>query len=345
MVVWSGSEVLVWGGSGPPSGYLADGAAYDPATNTWRRLPDSPLRGRYDAASVFTGSAFLVWGGYGIVTAPVEGGPSGSPDAFADGASFDPSTQTWTTLPTNGARAARRSASSVWSTTTNELIVWGGYGALSALLTDGAAYKPSTRTWRTIAGTPLPSRWNQTAVWSGTRMVIFGGYYQSGPMTLTRGDAAEYDPVADTWTTIDTSTSGLGARGVLGATASASGQAVFFGGQNSGTIFDTGASFDESARSWSAIRAPLAAELTPGKRRDALLWWSGGRLWLWGGYSGGYPMNGASYDALGDAWTSFPAGFASEHVAPQRIWTGSDLFVWSGADIIGYFNDGKAYRP
>lgn len=56
-------------------------------------------------------------------------------------------------------------------------------------------------------------------------------------------------------------------------------------------------------------------------------------------------MNGASYDAVADAWTSFPAGFASEHVAPQRIWTGSDLFVWSGADIIGYFNDGKLYRP
>ena len=44
-VMWTGSEMIVWGGSttdGPPE--LVDGAAFDPATDTWRVLPDSPLR-------------------------------------------------------------------------------------------------------------------------------------------------------------------------------------------------------------------------------------------------------------------------------------------------------------
>ena len=46
-VAWTGTEMLVWGGqTGFTNGTgLTDGAAYDPTTDTWRRLPDGPFDG------------------------------------------------------------------------------------------------------------------------------------------------------------------------------------------------------------------------------------------------------------------------------------------------------------
>ena len=76
--VWTGSQMLVFGG-GAPGGGLGqdDGAAYDPERNEWYMLPESPIGGRYRHTSVWTGEAMFVWGGY-------------EKSAYADGASFRP---------------------------------------------------------------------------------------------------------------------------------------------------------------------------------------------------------------------------------------------------------------
>src|SRR5690606_31588462 len=52
--VWTGTELLIWGGGagGDADGRtFADGAAYDPATDTWRTLAPSPLPARSRAAA------------------------------------------------------------------------------------------------------------------------------------------------------------------------------------------------------------------------------------------------------------------------------------------------------
>src|SRR3954471_14127004 len=43
--VWTGKEMIVWGGSGPQcsNGTCRDGAAFDPATDSWRPLRLSAL--------------------------------------------------------------------------------------------------------------------------------------------------------------------------------------------------------------------------------------------------------------------------------------------------------------
>ncbi len=58
--VWTGKEVLLWGGSGPRS--RPGGAAYDPKTDEWRRLAPSPLAPREGHVSVWNGNEMLVWG-------------------------------------------------------------------------------------------------------------------------------------------------------------------------------------------------------------------------------------------------------------------------------------------
>src|SRR6202030_377319 len=64
--VWTGSEMIVWGGSDfTPGGFLDSGARYRPATDRW--LPAAPAgasSGRNSHVAVWTGSEMIVWGGF-----------------------------------------------------------------------------------------------------------------------------------------------------------------------------------------------------------------------------------------------------------------------------------------
>ena len=61
--VWSGGELIVWGGAAGDGSDVQQGAAYDPATRRWRPLPDAPIRGRDRHSAVALPSGMLVWGG------------------------------------------------------------------------------------------------------------------------------------------------------------------------------------------------------------------------------------------------------------------------------------------
>jgi N-acetylneuraminic acid mutarotase len=65
--VWTGKEMVVWGGvgGGPGPPHLNDGAAYNPADDTWSQLPNSPLLARQGHAMVWVGEKMVVWGGEG----------------------------------------------------------------------------------------------------------------------------------------------------------------------------------------------------------------------------------------------------------------------------------------
>ena len=86
--VWTGAELLIWGGTeygGPEAG---DGAAYDPVTRTWSPMPASPLSPRDRAFAVWTGTRALFWGG-----------ENGNGSLLMNGASYDPASRTWAMLP------------------------------------------------------------------------------------------------------------------------------------------------------------------------------------------------------------------------------------------------------
>ena len=187
---WTGSQLLVWGGyeftgSGDedPSG---DGFAFEGGTRTWGVLPDSPLSGRSDMASAWTGEELLIWGGF-------DGGFR-EPPYLDDGAAFDPLTGTWRRLP--AAAIGARSPFSVW--TGQEMIVWGSTQRFAALL-DGAAYNPTTNTWRTIADGPIDIT-DGSAVWTGREMIVFGAALDGNNDSDTpTAVGAAYDPQADVW--------------------------------------------------------------------------------------------------------------------------------------------------
>src|SRR6266705_1602447 len=65
--VWTGSEMIVWGGQGQDQLPLDTGGRDSPGANSWTatsisNAPDA----RYSHTAVWTGSEMIVWGGYGL---------------------------------------------------------------------------------------------------------------------------------------------------------------------------------------------------------------------------------------------------------------------------------------
>ena len=174
---WSGEELLVWGGSdGRVERFFADGAAYDPETDAWRRLPEAPLDARAPLA-VWTGDELLVWG----TAVRVDPRPR-------DGAAYDPATDTWRKIAE--APIELTDATAVW--TGREMIVFGaalhGGNFPETKTAIAAAYDPASDTWRRLPDSTLSPQ-ASTAAWVGDKLVA----WDYGSRTAT------YDPRADEW--------------------------------------------------------------------------------------------------------------------------------------------------
>lgn len=171
--VWTGRAMIVWGGSragstplkgGSPDGggfshepntgeytpiyekHFADGADYDPRSDTWRRLPPAPLDPRSGHAAVWTGKEMIVWGGFG-----------GRAGRLTDGAAYDRRAGRWRKIARSPFDDAP-DVTAVW--TGRELILWGGFDHRPDRAAVGAAYDPSDDAWRLLPASPLsPRQW------------------------------------------------------------------------------------------------------------------------------------------------------------------------------------------
>ncbi len=186
--IWTDTEMIIWGGdtAGGPGGLADTGARYDPITDTWTstNMTGAPTA-RQGHTAVWTGTEMIIWGGN-----------DGTPLTDTGGI-YNPSNDTWTSISTTGAPTARFDHTAVWTGT--EMVVWGGDITIGGggLTNTGARYDPSTDTWTTTSTTEGPlARTDHTSVWTGTEMVVWGGFADSG-RTDTGG---RYDPVTDTWT-------------------------------------------------------------------------------------------------------------------------------------------------
>jgi hypothetical protein len=92
--VWTGNEMIVWGGLGL-SGDFNTGGRYNPSTDSWTATGtiNAPAA-RCVHAAVWTGSEMIIWGG-------TNGG------GLNTGGRYNPGTDSWTPTSTTGAPAAR----------------------------------------------------------------------------------------------------------------------------------------------------------------------------------------------------------------------------------------------
>jgi hypothetical protein len=183
ITVWTGREAVGWGG-GCCGDAESTGAAYNPTTGAFRNLPRSPLAPSQGPLGV--------WSGRELVLFVSSFGPDGQrwPARLARAAAYNPVTSTWrrvVPLPEAGLRFV---GTAVWDGR-EVLVVAAGANTRSAL-----AYNPATNHWRRLASMPS-GRVGATAVWTGRRLLLWGGQNLFASRDLRDGLA--YDPRADRW--------------------------------------------------------------------------------------------------------------------------------------------------
>src|SRR5206468_3095025 len=133
--VWTGSEMIVWGGVGNIYPYfLNTGGRYDPATDSWTATSTANAPDPRDVhTAVWTGTKMIVWGG------------NANSGFLNTGGRYDPATDSCTTTITTTAPDGRHYHTAVWTGT--EMIVWGGQDSSFNPLNTGGRYDPATDSW------------------------------------------------------------------------------------------------------------------------------------------------------------------------------------------------------
>jgi N-acetylneuraminic acid mutarotase len=174
-----------------------------------------------------------------------------------------------------------------------------------------------------------------TAVWTGTRMLIWGGLGNGAVNT-----GATYDPLTDSWSPISL-TGAPSARFQHSAVWTGT-RMVVWGGQP-GPV-NTGGSYDPITNSWTEV----ATSNAPSVRNVHRAVWTGTRMLVWGGSGAGQtPLaTGARYDPATNSWLPMSTvGAPSGRWAHGAAWTGSRLLVWGGYTSSGSTNTGGMYDP
>ena len=319
--VWTGSEMIVWGGV-DFSGYLNTGGRYNPTTDSWTTTSTaSAPAGREIHTAVWTGSEMIIWGGYNGTD-------------LNTGGRYNPSADSWTATSTTNAPAARDSHTAVW--TGNEMILWGGFSSGSYFNT-GGRYDPGTDNWAATSTAGAPDgRAGPTAVWTGSEMIAWGGYNSTSDFNT----GGRYNPSADSWTAIST-TNAPAARDSHTAIWTGSEMTVWGGETFNFNLLNTGGRYNPGADSWIATGSAGA----PAARDAHTAVWTSSQMIVWGGFGGSFLNTGGRYNPSTDSWTATSTtGAPAARDFHTAVWTGSQMIIWGGAGPgPTYFNTGGRY--
>jgi N-acetylneuraminic acid mutarotase len=374
--IWTGKEMVIWGGIGNSSFWLNTGSKYDPTTDIWEPTStgiNCPA-GRIGHTAVWTGSEMIIWGGRtsdlsssntnsGARYNPTTDGwmaistgincPTGRSEhtaiwtgsemiiwggGDAQGARYNPSSDTWVPTATGqDCPNARSEHTAVW--TGSEMIIWGGASG-SDYCNSGGIYNPSSNSWRTIStGANVPSkRCHHSAVWTGTEMIVWGGEESDCYGEVATG--GRYSPSTDSWVATSNGFNCPSGRSSHTAVWSGS-EMIIWGGSN----WNSGGRYFPATDSWLQTSTGTNC---PKSRYFHTAVWNGSVMIVWGGknYLGGYLDDGGKYDPTTDTWmaiTKINAPTAREF--HSAVWTGTDMIIWGGSNSSSCFNSGGKYNP
>lgn len=282
------------------------------------------------ARSTLAGASYpgLFWTGDRLLVVNTENG-----GGQVAGELWDPATNTATPMAPSG-MAWRVGAAMGW--TGDELLIIGGSTG-SGLGQIGAAYRPATDSWRTIADPPVGNtEWTPApsgpAMWTGDELVM-------------AGSGLAYRPADDSWRTLARSDLSDRARPISVGTGS---QVVVWGGcwfegtqcdeVNQGTLGD-GAVYDVATDTWTPLPpSPLAPAV------HAVGVWDGDEvvITVTDPGAGTTGARTAAWSPVTGAWRVLPDPRLSDRRFAAAAWTGAELVVWGGTAGAG---DGAVLDP
>ena len=319
----AGGSGTVPKGSGPIVGAPTDPGAGPARPKGWRKLPPAPLRSRQSASAVWTGREMIVWGG---------AWRAGNASIWLDdGAAYDPAGDRWRKIA-GSPLSGRSDAFIAW--TGSEVLIWGGQrrDSLSGFgdeWSDGALYDPTRNTWKPMARWPLAERFGARAVWTGKRLVVWGGASAAaGKDPPPLADGAAYDPADNKWAKLPPAP----LAGRIAPLAGPRGDAALVS-WGPGELRDgkrvpaaDSALYDAGSNRWSpAAAAPAPPKQTWCVDASECVGVDTGSKVLFAG-------QGLAWDAAGNRWSSVaPGQFADPFLEGKaQAWTGSRMMFWGG---------------
>jgi hypothetical protein len=326
IVVWTGSEVVVWGGEKPSEGaWHADGAAFDPITGTWRKLADSPLAPRSEHVAVWTGVEVIICCGR-IVGAGASAGV------------YNPEADQWREISAPPIGPAF--AEAVW--TGDEMLVFGGVGIGGAPnLTAAAAYNPDTDIWRRLADLPYGLERTADAVYGDG--VVFA--WPSGfGLPPPEPPPLSYHIESDTWTPLPPLPPEM--TPVVPSLVWTGDQLIAWGlAPGFDDAQGLGVAFRPNTREWKVLpSAPLEpTDWWDGTEASQTTAWTGAEVVVWTGYVGTEWNDPATrvvaYDPSQDSWRELePAPIPAQGLYNEPI-------IWTGSQLITYTDPMLLYTP
>jgi N-acetylneuraminic acid mutarotase len=303
--LWTGSEMIIWGGFNFDDEYLNTGGRYDPGTDSWTAtsIATAPA-GRESHTAVWTGTNMIVWGGYFY---------DGNDHFLNTGGKYDPSTDSWTATSLTNVATGRSGHEAVW--TGSEMIVWGGVNYDLGYLNTGGRYNPGINRWTPTSVTNAPDgRSGHSAVWTGNEMVVWGGYYLYGDYYYLN-TGGRYNPGTNSW--VATTTDNAPDARALHSAVWTGNEMIVWGGLASEETpyFDTGGRYDPGTNSWTATSITNAPT---GRYRHTAVW-TGNEMIIWAGvlYTNTYTSTGGRYCAQSGTPTPTPTPTATPRVTPR----------------------------
>jgi hypothetical protein len=207
-------------------------------------------------------------------------------------------------------------------------VLWSGASYDNALhlrpaADDGAVYDAATDAWKIIDGAPIAGRRSAKAVWTGSRVLIWGGVDDED-----RGlhDGALLDPSSGEWATMAQAPEQVSASG---SAAVWTGTEMLVWGGPSGS---KGAAYDPKTDHWRLLPdAPIVSrpiESATWTETEMIVWSDG---------------DGAAYNPVIGKWrVTSPSPLQPAH--PTGVWNGSDVVFLGGANT-GSLTESAAYHP
>lgn len=331
--VWTGKpgapspsdRMLLWGGRDSRT------LSYDPAgAGIWTIIGDVDQRlARTNHSSVWTGTQMLLWGGRESDGAPTR-----------DGARYVAATGDWLPLPTPANADYREHHTAVWTGT--EMILWGGINDDGKALQRGARYNPllgDNGQWTEPSITLGPPRARHEAVWTGDRMIVWGGYRPD--TAIWHGTGLELIPGTGNQASSGSILQPPDARTrrFFSLTwAPQRGEVLLWGGLDANGSRGDGWRYNPVTKDSATI--PDSGDGRYG--HEAV--WTGNSLLVVGGVQTSQAADAVAYFPAQAEWTTVGA-LAEPRIFHSMVWTGTQALVWGGVGATDLLRSGERITP